>query len=89
MTVPSVPDGRSSLFRFVPKPKDALLVANSQTGAVGIGVLAFMIISFTIIYGGGSVMAGRETEGLVIFLIGGSSVALIILVWIRMMARRV
>jgi hypothetical protein len=87
-TVSIIPDGRSSQFRFIPTPKDAVLVASSQTGAVGVGVLVFMIFFFTIIYGTGFAVDGKEILGLVIFLLGASLVALIILIWRRMKTKQ-
>jgi hypothetical protein len=78
-----IPPPRDSLFRFIPKPKDAVIIANTLTGAVGIGVLTFMILFFTILFGIYLHAIGDEIQGIVVLTLGGLLAALILAVWTR------
>jgi hypothetical protein len=83
----TVPDGRSSLFRFVPSQEEAVRDANnSRFAPVVVGLLLFLVLFFAVVAGTAYIQMGSELLGIAIYIVAAVAMVLIYLGG-RMMAR--
>jgi len=77
----SPPDGRTSLFRFVPAQESVLLESKRlRDQPTVVYVLTFVVLFFGILAGGSYVQMGNKMLGLVILLGTALAVVVILLV---------
>lgn len=79
------PDGRSSLFRFVPSQEEAIRNADSRPATVVV-LVTFLVLFFAIVAGTAYIQMGSEVLGIAIYIIAAVAIVLLILAG-RMTAR--
>jgi protein-S-isoprenylcysteine O-methyltransferase Ste14 len=83
----TVPDGRSSLFRFVPSQEEAVRNANnSRLAPVAVGLLLFLVLFIAIVAGTAYIQMGSEALGMAIYIVAAVAMSFLYLAW-RIMAR--
>ena len=83
----TVPDGRSSLFRFVPSQEEAVRNANnSRLAPVAVGLLLFLVLFIAIVAGTAYIQMGRGALGMAIYIVAAVAMSFLYLTW-RIMAR--
>ncbi|MCX6658560.1 MAG: hypothetical protein NTY62_07770 [Euryarchaeota archaeon] len=83
----TVPDGRSSLFRFVSSQEEVVRNANnSRFAPVVVGLLLFLVLFIAIVAGTAYIQMGSEALGMAIYIVAAVAMSFLYLAW-RIMAR--
>ncbi len=72
------PDGRSSLFRFVPLQEEAVINANRRMPVV-FGLLIFLVLFFAVVAGTAHIQMGSEALGIALYIVAAIAAVLLYL----------